>query len=67
MKVNEIVAETTSAVVASVSFPLFGKKEMIRRAVDPYGYIFPKGKKKKPKKKKSMVYTDKVKSVYPSN
>ncbi|MDA9302583.1 hypothetical protein N9578_00010 [bacterium] len=30
---------TASADMASVVFPLFGKKKMVRRAVDPKGYL----------------------------
>ena len=45
MKISDIITETadaattTSGVFASVAFPLFGKKKMIRRAVDPKGYL----------------------------
>lgn len=67
MKISDIILSedasamaTTSADMASVAFPLFGKKKMIRRAVDPKGYlgdgkpknvgyvhpVKPKGKKK---------------------
>jgi len=53
MKISDIItlnedaeAGTTMAGnVASVNFPLFGKKKMIRRAVDPNGYLGD-GKKK---------------------
>ncbi len=34
--------------VASVSFPLFGKEKMIRRAVDPKGYLGNGKRKKQP-------------------
>ena len=52
MKIRDIVIEdaeagtTMAGNIASVSFPLFGDKKMIRRAVDPKGYL---GKKKKKK------------------
>ena len=45
MKIYDIITEdadegsTMAGNVASVSFPLFGKKKMIRRAVDPKGYL----------------------------
>jgi hypothetical protein len=45
MKITDIISEdadvgtTMAGNVASVSFPLFGKKSMIRRAVDPKGYL----------------------------
>lgn len=48
MKIHEIILEDTSSAdigatgysnIANVAFPLFGKKKMIRRAVDPNGYI----------------------------
>jgi len=54
MKVFDIVNEdadggdTMSGNFASVSFPLFGKKKQIRRAVDPKGYLGD-GKLKLPK------------------
>ncbi len=54
MKINDIIYESISAggmgsgSFASVNFPLFGKKKMIRRAVDPKGYLGD-GKIKKPK------------------
>lgn len=57
MKISEIIHEDTIASnIATVSFPLFGKPNMIRRAVDPHGYI--KNKKKKPK---NLVYKNQVK------
>jgi len=57
MKISEIIHEDTiTSNIATVSFPLFGKPNMIRRAVDPHGYI--KNKKKKPK---NLVYKNQVK------
>jgi hypothetical protein len=41
---------------ASIAFPLFGKPKMIRRAVDPKGYLG-NGKRKKP----SVGYNKEVK------
>jgi hypothetical protein len=61
MKINDIISETTgegsigSGVFASVAFPLFGKRKMIRRAVDPHGYL-ESGKKSK----KSVGYVNPV-------
>lgn len=52
MRLREIINEdptagaTSSGNIATVSFPLFGDEKMIRRAVDPKGYL---GKKKKVK------------------
>tara|TARA_B100000927_G_C16306948_1_gene405833 strand:+ start:176 stop:661 length:486 start_codon:yes stop_codon:yes gene_type:complete len=48
--INEDAADGTSMAgnFASVSFPLFGKKKQIRRAVDPKGYLGD-GKLKLPK------------------
>ena len=54
MKVFDIISEdadggsSMAGNFASVSFPLFGKKKMIRRAVDPKGYLGD-GKLKLPK------------------
>lgn len=52
MKIYEIFEDaeggtSASGNVASVVFPLFGKPKMIRRAVDPNGYLGD-GKIKKP-------------------
>lgn len=52
MKIYEIlpessIVENTAGAIASVAMPLFGDEKMIRRAVDPNGYLT--GKKKKPK------------------
>ena len=44
---KNIEEDTGAASVAVVAMPLFGSKKAIRRAVDPNGYIFGKGKKKK--------------------
>ena len=44
---------------AAVAFPLFGDPKKARKAVDPYGYTTPKGKKKT----KFPPYTKKVKSI----
>lgn len=50
MRLREIISEdptagaTSSGNIATVSFPLFGDEKMIRRSVDPKGYL---GKKKK--------------------
>lgn len=62
MKINDIInedAEGGSAMAgnfASVSFPLFGDEKMIRRAVDPKGYLG-SGENKK----KSVGYSNPVK------
>jgi hypothetical protein len=53
MKIYEIlpessIVENTAGAVASIAMPLFGDEKMIRRAVDPNGYLG-NGKKKKPK------------------
>lgn len=62
MKIYDIINEdadagsTMAGNIASVSFPLFGKKKMIRRAVDPKGYLGD-GKRKKP----SVGYNKEVK------
>jgi hypothetical protein len=55
MKISDIIlhedadAGTSMAGnVASVSFPLFGKEKMIRRAVDPKGYLGNGKRKKQP-------------------
>jgi len=52
MKIIDIImnedadaSSTASGDIATVAFPLFGKKKMIRRAVDPKGYLG-QGKKK---------------------
>lgn len=66
MRIWEIIKEdatagaTSSGNIATVSFPLFGDEKMIRRAVDPKGYL---GKKKKVK---SLGYSIpvKVKGAY---
>ena len=65
MKIYEIIlsedADGTSTMAgnfASVSFPLFGKPKMIRRAVDPKGYLGD-GKRKKP----SVGYNKEVKLI----
>ena len=53
MRIHDIINEdgeatsTLSSSVASVAFPLFGDPKMIRRAVDPNGYLSGKKKKKK--------------------
>jgi|TARA_R110002074_G_scaffold195479_1_gene361820 hypothetical protein len=55
MKIRDIVTEdaeagtTMAGNIASVTFPLFGDKKMIRRAVDPKNHL---GKKKKKKASK---------------
>lgn len=54
MKILDIIMEeadagtSSSNCFASVAFPLFGKRKMIRRAVDPKGYLGD-GEIKKPK------------------
>jgi len=55
MKINDVISEDAEAGdsmagnFASVAFPLFGKPKMIRRAVDPKGYLGkPKNLKKQP-------------------
>ena len=61
MKIRDIIQEdaeagtTMAGNFASVAFPLFGKKKMIRRAVDPNNYL---GSSKKPY---TGGYTKKVK------
>ena len=64
MKIRDIISEdadggaamsTSSADIATVNFPLFGKKKMIRRAVDPNGYLPTK------KKKASVGYVNPIK------
>ena len=61
MKITDIITEdadagsTMAGNIASVNFPLFGKKKMIRRSVDPKGYLGD-GKRKKP-----IGYTEEVK------
>ena len=63
MKIYEVISEDAEAGdsmagnFASVSFPLFGKPKMIRRAVDPKGYL---GKTKNLKKQPG--YPKEVKS-----
>ena len=44
IKEDATAGATSSGNIATVSFPLFGDEEMIRRSVDPKGYL---GKKKK--------------------
>tara|TARA_B100000809_G_scaffold141483_1_gene139047 strand:+ start:234 stop:428 length:195 start_codon:yes stop_codon:yes gene_type:complete len=62
MKITDIITEdadagsTAAGNIASVNFPLLGKKKMIRRAVDPKGYLT-SGKRKK----SSVGYTEEVK------
>lgn len=54
MKISDIInlneeasaGATSAGNIASVNFPLFGDRKMIRRAVDPNGYLG-NGKKKK--------------------
>ena len=59
MLISEIICEEIlSSSIATVSFPLFGKKDAIRRAVDPYGYT------KSKKKVKNPSYPTKVKDIY---
>ena len=66
MRFREIIGEdatagaTSSGDIATVSFPLFGDEKMIRRAVDPKGYL---GKKKKVKTP-GYRYPVKVKGAY---
>lgn len=60
MKIYEIlpesnIVENTAGAVASIAMPLFGDKKMIRRAVDPNGYLGD-GKIKQP----SVGYTKPV-------
>ena len=51
MKIHDIIQEdadigtSMAGNFASIAFPLFGKKKMIRRAVDPNNYL---GSSKKP-------------------
>ena len=53
MRIHDIINEdgeatsTLSNSIATVAFPLFGDQKMIRRAVDPNGYLSRKKKKKK--------------------
>jgi hypothetical protein len=58
---EDAVAGTTMAGnIASVNFPLFGDKKMIRRAVDPNGYLGD-GKQKQKKRTTGYVHPVKVK------
>jgi hypothetical protein len=43
---DAVAGSTMAGNIASVNFPLFGDKKMIRRAVDPNGYLGD-GKQKK--------------------
>lgn len=54
-------AGTQSSDIAGITFPLFGPKKAIRRAVDPMGYTTPKKKKKK----SFSPYPKKVKDIFP--
>ena len=55
---EDAVAGTTMAGnIASVNFPLFGDKKMIRRAVDPNGYL---GDGKQKKRSTGYVHPVKV-------
>lgn len=63
MKITEIIYEDADGGIsagsfASVAFPLFGKKKMIRRAVDPNGYL---GNGKKNKGSTGYIHPVKVK------
>lgn len=64
MRIHDIINEdgeatsTLSNSVATVAFPLFGDQKMIRRAVDPKGYL--SGKKKKKKVAESSMFADNV-------
>ena len=64
MKIRDIIEDTEAGTnmsgnFASVAFPLFGKEKMIRRAVDPKGYLgagkppYTGGYKKRVKRKKN--------------
>lgn len=62
MKISDIILNEDAEIgtsmagnFASVNFPLFGKKKMIRRAVDPNGYL------DGTKKKESVGYVNQVK------
>jgi hypothetical protein len=63
MRIHDIINEdgeatsTLSNSVASVAFPLFGDQKMIRRAVDPNGYLSGKKKKKKVAEKLDKSYS----------
>jgi hypothetical protein len=58
MRISDIIKEdgsvggTGAASVATVAMPLFGDKKMIRRAVDPFGYL---SGKKKPKVAENVI------------
>jgi hypothetical protein len=62
MKINDIINEdaeggtSMAGNFASVAFPLFGDEKMIRRAVDPKGYLG-----SGVKTKKSVGYSNPVK------
>lgn len=51
------VAGTNASSIAAVSFPLFGDKKMIRRAVDPNNYL---KKKRKVKESATDLHADNV-------
>jgi hypothetical protein len=63
MRITDIINEdgeassTLSNSVATVAFPLFGDQKMIRRAVDPKGYL---SKKKKPRVTEAEMHADNV-------
>lgn len=62
MRIKDIIAEessaagTTASSIATVAFPLFGDRKMIRRAVDPKGYL----KKKKVRESAADLHADNV-------
>jgi len=63
MRIKDIITEegdtagTLSSSIATVAFPLFGDKKMIRRAVDPNNYL---KKKKKVKESAADLHADNV-------
>ena len=69
MRIYEIINEegeatsTLSSGVASVAFPLFGDPKMIRRAVDPNGYLSGKKKKKKVSEKMHSDHAQAISSL----
>jgi len=67
MRIHDIIKEegeatsTLSNGVATVAFPLFGDQKMIRRAVDPKGYL--SGKKKKVSEKMDPFQSQAISAV----
>lgn len=55
IKEDASAGATGAAGIATVAMPLFGDKKMIRRAVDPNGYMFGKKKRKVAEKSDNSV------------